>query len=88
MIKILIATLYLTLIPITALGHSWYPWECCSGIDCKPVPCDSLIETKEGIAYENYVFKDKQIRPSQDKFCHVCINNTNKPLCVFIQSNS
>lgn len=72
-----------------AFAHSWYPTECCSDQDCKPVPCDSLDETKDGLDYINengrvYKFDKEQIRPSQDKECHVCISSNGiTPYCVF-----
>ncbi|NVP57577.1 hypothetical protein [Mycoplana rhizolycopersici] len=31
-----------------ALAHSFYDIECCSGIDCKPVPDGEIKATKEG----------------------------------------
>lgn len=74
---------------IITLVHSWYPTRCCSGTDCKPVPCDSLDETQTGINYTDehgkvYEFSKSQINPSEDQYCHVCIYpSTDRPLCVF-----
>ena len=78
------------LVGAVLLVHSWYPVECCNGNpaagDCHPVPCDSLTEDRAGIHWHGLLFKDKQIRPSQDQGCHVCA--TDKPYCVFIQPQS
>jgi hypothetical protein len=66
--------------------HSWYPQSCCGGLDCKPVPCEELVEGRGGWVHipTGTVFYD--VQPSQDRFCHVCINpNGNRALCAFIQ---
>lgn len=70
-------------------AHSWYPAECCHDQDCRPVPCDELIEQKDGsIKYSTHVFPKGKIRPSQDSMCHVCLSKTYEyPYCVFIQNN-
>ena len=78
------------------LVHAWYPADCCGGSpvigDCKPVPCDSLAETKDGVTWRNLTFRDGQVRPSLDAQCHVCAGETNgmpaHPHCVFIQPAS
>jgi hypothetical protein len=31
-----------------AHAHSWYPKNCCNDADCRPVPCDELVETRNG----------------------------------------
>lgn len=30
------------------LAHSWYPWECCSGVDCAPIQPATVRETPAG----------------------------------------
>lgn len=92
-LKYIFLTLTL-LISTVALAHEWYPLSCCSGHDCHPVDCDSLIQTTKGITYQSYEFVKDMIKPSQDNLCHVCISNefskemTPVPHCVFIQSGS
>jgi hypothetical protein len=66
-----------------ALSHSWYPSDCCSGKDCKPVECDQLVETRNGIVYKDKLFTRDKIRPTQDFNCHICMNEELGPLCVF-----
>ena len=79
------------------LAHSWYPRECCTERDCKPVPCDfaegALIaprgeKVKVLIYRENdkdYYAETKLVRPSLDDQCHVCIQpGTLNMRCVFI----
>ena len=69
---------------IIILAHSWYPPECCSGIDCKPVSCEDLEQLNDGkVLYKpgGYTFAKSQVSPSQDANCHVCARR-----CVFILS--
>jgi hypothetical protein len=40
-------TAALVLLSSAAYTHSWYPNDCCHDADCRPVPCDELVETKE-----------------------------------------
>lgn len=73
------------------LAHSWYPSDCCGDMDCKPVPCDQLIEQDDGkweYTPTHNVFPQEQVRHSQDKDCHVCLGASDKrSLCAFIQHN-
>lgn len=80
MIKAGIVALSL-LIPV----HSWYPIECCSDNDCRPVPCDELQEQADGsVKYrDSLVFSKNQVKVSQDSNCHVC-HIGDKTYCVFI----
>lgn len=80
------------LIISSAIAHDWYPSKCCGGQDCKPVPCDALIEQKDGtVKYEEDGIKYHfgQPLPSEDSKCHVCIRpafdgeTTPQPMCVF-----
>lgn len=70
------------------LAHSWYPPECCSDSDCKPVPCHEIVETNEGYKYyapelnKDITFSKEQERPSQDGKCHVCYMPF-KSYCIF-----
>lgn len=62
--------------PTFAYAHSWYPYECCSGKDCKPVACDEIEELKDGtFRYDGVTFAKSSERPSQDSKCHVCIQD-------------
>jgi len=69
--------------------HGWYPTECCGQHDCKPIACDQLVETRNGWLYlpTGNEFTPYQVRPSQDRYCHVCLGQTDKrSLCAFILS--
>lgn len=76
-------------------AHSWYPPECCSGHDCRPVPCEALTEIPQGVRFTTLgiTYRKDQIRASQDSMCHVCYSTyrgvdgkeTYTPHCVFIQ---
>jgi len=98
LIIVLIALLCATL----AFAHSWYPRECCSDKDCKPVACDSLSEGElitprssripamiytEGGA--KYYGEKRWLKPSPDDQCHVCIQpGTMNMRCTFIPMRS
>ena len=78
-----------------AHAHSWYPKNCCNDADCRPVPCDELVETRNGIMWRGAVhFSDAQVKTSRDQFCHVCAKEQRGtllpylPLCAFIQPSS
>lgn len=77
-----------------AHAHDWYPFNCCSGNDCHPIPCEAIIEKGKELIYGNFSFSDTMIKPSQDGSCHVCISNeynklmTPVPHCIFIQQGS
>jgi hypothetical protein len=76
------------LIVSPAGAHSWYPKECCSGNDCRPVPCAELTKINLGLMWRrSVIFNDTQTRDSLDQFCHVCIKSYagfDLPICVFI----
>jgi hypothetical protein len=78
-----------------AYAHSWHPKNCCHDGDCRPVPCDELVETRYGIMWRGLVlFNGAQVKPLQDQFCHVCARRQTRtifpylPLCAFIQPSS
>lgn len=80
MTRILLAILALT---SAAMAHSWYPPDCCSDQDCKPINCIELIETRDGFEFDGVSFDKKAERASHDRHCHVCISKAGKGLCVF-----
>lgn len=68
----------------SVLAHSWYPTECCSDKDCKPIPCESIGEDAKGnLTYNGFTFTKDKEHPSKDSSCHVCIFNGNAPICIF-----
>jgi hypothetical protein len=75
--------LLLALLPSAAMAHSWYPVSCCHDQDCKRVPCDELVETQDGYRYGEVTFSKSAEKPSQDRWCHVCISKAGNGLCVF-----
>lgn len=78
------------LLAATLLAHDWYPTDCCSGRDCRPVPCDEIHDNE----YRGAHFTS--IRPSEDNQCHACFIERHSyragegarewiaPLCLFI----
>jgi hypothetical protein len=68
--------------------HSWYPGACCAENHCHPVPCDELLERSDGNwIWYNFVFNRSVVKPSEDRFCHVCTIGANG-VCAFIQQNT
>lgn len=71
--------------------HEWYSQSCCGRIHCHPVPCDQLVEDNDGWVYlptHNH-FYAAQVFPSQDRFCHVCIDvNQGRSLCAYVRQGS
>jgi hypothetical protein len=73
----------------SAVAHSWYPTNCCSEQDCKPVPCDHLGENEKGeVTYRGKAFSKEKTYSSQDSSCHVCIGNGGTPYCAFVLQGS
>jgi hypothetical protein len=74
------------LIVSPAAAHSWYPKECCSDNDCRPVPCGEL--THLGLMWRGLViFTHMQTRDSRDQLCHVRVKfhaGFDLPICVFV----
>jgi hypothetical protein len=51
------------LINSAAGAHSWYPKECCSDNDCRPVPCAELTKINLGLMWRrSVIFDDTQTR--------------------------
>ncbi len=85
-----ILTLVLALLATAASAHEWYSAQCCGGRDCRPVPCEQLVEDKDG--WWLYIptgnrFEPLQVHPSQDRNCHVCIS-AGRALCAYVQTNT
>jgi len=81
----------IVLLTFQALAHEWYPNICCGDQDCHPVPCDQLVEDKAGWLYlpTGNHFEGTQVKPSQDRFCHVCLGVSDKrSLCAFVLSGA
>jgi hypothetical protein len=78
------------LVTSAADAHSWYPKECCSDNDCRPVPCAELVRGKYGLGWRDRVFfSEMQIHDSLDDLCHVCVTTyvgyvSYVPICAFI----
>lgn len=82
--KIILITLILLATITVATAHDWYPYICCGGQGCHPVPCDQLVERGDGTwIWNNLIFSTEQVKSSLDQFCHVCINTQGQPLCAF-----
>lgn len=81
-------TIVAALIAAEAQAHKapsgWeYPKNCCNDGDCKPVPCDELVEMPSGSIIwkkEGWTFQKGRVFASGDDECHVCIS------CVFLRN--
>src|SRR5262245_19113452 len=73
-----------------ARAHDWYPWECCSGLDCAPV---ERVEEREGVLHVTSrkgtapIPACMQMRRSEDGRMHVCMRPDGqgcmRALCFF-----
>lgn len=75
----LLAVAVLALLASGAMGHSFYPWECCSSTDCWPMGTDAdAKEPEPQIVPGGYRLRDGRFipqastRPSPDGRFHVC----------------
>jgi hypothetical protein len=50
MAKLVCLLVVAQLINSAAGAHSWYPKECCSDNDCRPVPCAELTKINLDVA--------------------------------------
>ncbi len=66
--------LVLFLITNAAHAHSWYPWECCSGYDCAPIPLAQTPREERGgftlIDGRHISYRDLKLSP--DGRWHLC----------------
>lgn len=71
-------------ISLVILAHSWYPDSCCAENHCHPVPCDELNELTDGSwQWYTFNFTPDKVKPSQDRYCHVCTMGPGG-VCAFI----
>lgn len=85
------AALLSLLLASPTLAHMAYPWQCCSGKDCQPVSCDSIVETPNGFDWDGLHYKREQVQLSRDQECHACAGRFSvngapgrTPRCLFI----
>jgi hypothetical protein len=90
--RMLAAIPFIVLLASTAIAHSWYPAECCTGDemygDCHPVPCESITEQADGLRWRDVIFPRSATRLSRDQYCHVCVQlwddgSPPRPRCIF-----
>lgn len=62
-----------------ALGHSWYPYDCCSDRDCWPMGEDADAREPDPkivpggyMTHDGHFVAQKDTRPSRDGRFHVC----------------
>jgi len=83
-------------IPLSAGAHDapsgWsYDASCCSSIDCREIPSQTLMESPAGylitISHETVPYGDKRIRDSPDGLVHWCtVNGSNdgRTICLYV----
>lgn len=37
---------------VPGMGHDWYPYNCCSGFDCRPISVDDVEPREDGFFIE------------------------------------
>jgi hypothetical protein len=66
-----------------------YPSDCCSGRDCREVPCEQITRLNTVYRYRTSAsiyldFPENKHRYSGDGRCHVCILGSQRsPTCIF-----
>jgi hypothetical protein len=81
-----------TTMATAAAAHDWYPWDCCSGLDCAPVDAAEVlpgaalrVRTRHG---ETVIPPDFVRRPSLDGRMHACMRPAEQghpvPICLFV----
>lgn len=76
---------------IESKSHGWYPFECCSGYDCRPVKKEAILRTSKGYVIKNtgelIPYTDRRVRVSRDEEWHWC-SMSGKPdgttICLFV----
>lgn len=67
-----------------ALGHSFYPNECCSGRDCDAISKSRVSIVEGGYLLDNaYFIPELEARKSLDGRYHACFPNPQKLRCFF-----
>ena len=95
----LLCLVVLGLVVIAARAHDapggWaYPFECCSGIDCRPVSSARVKATPQGYVLptgETVPYRSPKIRPSPDgefHWCSVAGSDEGKTICLFVPPQS
>lgn len=89
-----VALTLLALIAVSppAKAHDWYPYQCCSGRDCRPVPDDEVRYTPAGwlIRSNGETIPFNKARFSPDGHFHVCSYGglpEAKTICLFAPGN-
>jgi hypothetical protein len=83
-IAILTSLLYTT----RAAAHSWYPLECCSEYDCRPLDEDrgefAIEQHDSWKLWDGRVIRKTSTQRSPDGKFHLCETTQRKPLCFFV----
>lgn len=69
----------------SALAHSFYPIECCSGYDCEPIS-EERVEPLAGGDYRvdgKHVVPAKEVRISPDGLYHACFPTPERLRCFW-----
>lgn len=78
--------LVLSLFISAAHAHSWYPPECCSGQDCRPVPRSEAQYDDRGLwivingTWRLMPLEKIREQPSPDSEFHVCFSQYSPPM--------
>jgi hypothetical protein len=73
------------LIAALLLVHEWYPQNCCSDKDCRPVPCEEIHSDGDKWEWHKLTIDKFKTQVSPDGKCHVCpLPYVGILLCVFM----
>jgi hypothetical protein len=79
-----------------AQPEGWtYPYSCCSGIDCRPVPESAVSERPDGYVIkatgEVIPYGDRRVKDSPDgdmHWCSVAGREDSRTICLFVPPRS
>ncbi len=76
----------------SVLAHSFYPWECCSSVDCFPIPVprEEIQATPNGwyLLKEQMTIPYESARPSPDGRFHICRDELGKGKLIIAPGNN
>lgn len=95
-----LATAFLCLTSSGTIAHDapkgWtYPFQCCSGYDCREVTAKAISERPDGYVIEGtgevVSYRDKRLKQSPDgqyHWCSVAGANDGRTICLFVPPRS
>ena len=83
-IVIILAICGMVALRLSANAHSFYPWECCSGIDCAEISADRVSVSAGGYMVDGkFTVPYSETRVSPDGQYHACFPNHETLKCFW-----